>query len=148
MRTTAQAVDSMCVCPCTRWLCGQSWCQQKVPLCISKSVFIFKLCFTIAKTLGSFLLLGDAVKTDGWTKSSHKAFLPAYLTLYSPTLQIPSHFILVPGIGFLNHTDHLPILPPSCTLPDPHLHPPNQSISVQLFTDALSGLSWDNVTLL
>lgn len=30
----------------------------------------------------------------------------------------------------------------------PRLHPSNQSISVQLFLDALSGLSWDNVTLL
>lgn len=119
-----------------------------VPLRLSKCVFIFKLCFAIEKTLGSFLLLGDAVKTDGWTESNHKAFSPAYLTLDSLTLQIPSHFIPVPGIGFLNHTDHPAILPPSCALPDPHLHPPNQSISVQPFPDALSGLSWDNVTWL
>lgn len=138
----------MCVCPCTRWLCGQSWCQQNVPLCISKCVFIFKLCFTIAKTLGSFLLLGDAVKTDGWTESSRKAFLLAYLTMYQSDLSdiVPLHSCH--RYWLFEHTDHPPILPPSCALPDPHLHPPNQSISVQLFLDALSGLSWDNVTLL
>lgn len=77
---------------------------------------------------------------------SHKAFLPAYLTLYSLTLQISSHFTLVWVLAFC--PIHPPFLPPSCALPNSHLHPSNQSISVQLFLDALSGLSWDNVTLL